>query len=351
MTGKVLILGGYGNLGGRIAQRLKETGVEVIIAGRNADKAEVVIDAQGEALPAILQELKPAVLVNATGPFIEPEYRIAKACIHAGVQYVDIAGGREFVNHFITLNDYAKDRGIAAVTGASMFPALTTAVIEHFIPEFSRVEGVEAGVSSGLKTTRGLMSMRSVLSSVGEESRPFPTGEKQRKRYGWQDRHRVYYPGLGARYMGHFDTPDLDVIPARYKDVKELRTSVGIGSLPLHWGLWLMSLAGRMGLPLKLEKDAEEMMKISRLFERFGDANGGVHVFVKGADHQGKALIKRLFLVSRRGDGPQIGAAPAVAMVRKLLNHQANAGACACVGTVTLEEILAELDGYAIERL
>ncbi|MBM3617722.1 MAG: hypothetical protein FJX23_04175 [Alphaproteobacteria bacterium] len=351
MTGKVLILGGYGNFGGRIAQRLRETGVEVIIAGRNAEKAEVVIDVHADNFPSILEELKPAVLVNATGPFIEPDYRIAKACIHAGVQYVDIAGGREFVNHFITLNDYAKSKGIAAITGASMFPAVTVAAIQHFMPEFSRLVGVEAGVSSGLKTARGLMSMRSVLAGVGEESRPFPTGEKQRKRYGWQDRHRVYYPGLGARYMGHLDAPDLDIIPARYADVKELRTSVGIGSLPLHWGLWFMSLAGRIGLPLKLDKDAEEMMKISALFERFGDGGGGVHVFVRGADLQGKPLIKRLFLVSHNGAGPQIGAAPAVAMVRKLLNNQANAGAYSAAGVVSLEEILAELDGYPIERL
>lgn len=351
MTGKVLILGGYGNFGGRIARRLAETGVPIIITGRDATQADVVIDAEGDALPAILQELKPSVLVNATGPFIEPDYRIAKACIHAGVHYVDIAGGRDFVHNFITLNDYAKDKSIAAITGASMFPALTIAAIEHFSPEFSRLDSVEAGVSSGAKTRRGYMSLFSLLSTVGEESRPFPTGEKQRKRFGWMDRHRVYYPGLGGRWMGHIDTPDLDLIPARYRGIKELRTSAGIGSSLQHLGLWCMAAVGRMGLPLKLHNDAKEMSKTSELLARFGDASGGVHVFVKGGDLQGKPLIKRLFLISRNGDGPQIGAAPAVAMVRKLLNHDANAGAYPCAGLVTLEEILAEIEGYAIERI
>jgi NAD(P)-dependent dehydrogenase (short-subunit alcohol dehydrogenase family) len=39
---RILILGGYGNFGKRIARALARSGLPVIIAGRNRDKAEAL---------------------------------------------------------------------------------------------------------------------------------------------------------------------------------------------------------------------------------------------------------------------------------------------------------------------
>src|SRR5688572_27719824 len=97
----VLILGGYGNFGKRIALGLAQYNIPLIIAGRSQDKAEalaaqlrregssdiraVAMDAESN-LETHLQALKPAVVVNTCGPFQNKDYRIAEACIRQKIQ-------------------------------------------------------------------------------------------------------------------------------------------------------------------------------------------------------------------------------------------------------------------------
>jgi hypothetical protein len=100
---KILILGGYGVFGGRLAQLLRdEAGIEMLIAGRNLDRARRFCKAhQGAArmrpvrvdrrsVAAILGTERPHVLVDASGPFQaygEDPYVVLRACIAAGVRY------------------------------------------------------------------------------------------------------------------------------------------------------------------------------------------------------------------------------------------------------------------------
>jgi len=119
----VLILGGYGNFGKRIAEALTRDGIPVIIAGRSAEKAAdfkrelqqelpaclvsvAVFDAK-VGLEANLQETRPCVVINTCGPFQTADYTIANACIHRATNYIDLADGRDFVTGISKLNKVA----------------------------------------------------------------------------------------------------------------------------------------------------------------------------------------------------------------------------------------------------
>ncbi len=80
---RVLILGGYGNFGGRLAQLLAdEPRLTLLIAGRSAERAEqfcgalggvakleaVRFDRDGYVL-AQLRETTPELVIDASGPF------------------------------------------------------------------------------------------------------------------------------------------------------------------------------------------------------------------------------------------------------------------------------------------
>jgi saccharopine dehydrogenase-like NADP-dependent oxidoreductase len=110
---RVLILGGYGAFGGLAAERLARVpGIEVIVAGRSAASAQafaarlapqamarvcgVGLDAR-DVGGLTLGDLRPAVLINATGPYQTQDYRVARAAIDAGVHYLDLADARPFV--------------------------------------------------------------------------------------------------------------------------------------------------------------------------------------------------------------------------------------------------------------
>src|SRR5207302_10656877 len=105
---KILILGGYGNFGKRIARALVKSGVPIIIAGRSKEKAEafarILPPSLAEAvafditcdLPLQLEGLQPAVVINTCGPFQTSNYDVAHACIAHGVHYIYLADGRDF---------------------------------------------------------------------------------------------------------------------------------------------------------------------------------------------------------------------------------------------------------------
>lgn len=363
MTQHVLILGGYGNFGKRIAIALTKAGVSVIIAGRDAAKADALI-AQlpaGLAQAAVfdlkvelatqLEALRPAVVIHTAGPFQNSDYSVAEICIAAGVHYIDLADARDFVAGFSALDSIAKSRDVVAISGASTVPALSSAVLEHFLPEFTRIDSMEYGISPGQKAERGLATTRGVLSYVGKRLKPFPAWEGKKRVYGWQDVHRVHYPEIGVRWMANCDIPDLDLFPARY-DIKAMRFSAGLELPILHLGLWLMSWPARLGLPLNLQNDAQSLLDASNHFNRFGTDKGGMHVIIRGGDRNGKPIARRWYVIARRGHGPEIPTVPAILLAKRLLRGDAPAvGAQACVGLITLKDYMAELEDFAIEQI
>lgn len=354
----VLILGGYGNFGKRIARVLVADGVPVVIAGRNRDKAEELAkqlpDGLAEAacfdvkteLDAALERIKPSVVINTCGPFQDSDYGVAESCIRAGVHYIDLADGRDFVTGISALDAAAKARGVAVISGASSVPGLSSAVVEHFKTEFSSIDSLQYGISPGQKAERGLATSQGILSYVGKPLRPF-AGQAKRV-YGWQRLYRQEYPGLGKRWMANCDIPDLDLFPERY-GIKSIRFSAGLELPVLHLGLWGLSWLVRLGVPLNLPRHAALLWKASNLFDRFGSADGGMHVIMRGRNRDGTPHIRRWFLIARNGHGPFIPTVPAIVLARKLAwEERLEAGAYACMGLVRLEEYLAELEDLDI---
>src|SRR5438876_304704 len=131
---QVLILGGYGNFGSRIAAALVKDKISIIIAGRERKKAEALrnklnkdfaeniitvaaFDANKE-LDKQLDILKPTVVINTIGPFQTTDYSIAKACIQHNIHYIDLADARDFVVGITCLDSLAKENNVLVVSGA-----------------------------------------------------------------------------------------------------------------------------------------------------------------------------------------------------------------------------------------
>src|SRR4029453_9256170 len=105
---RVLILGGYGTFGGRLARLLAdEPRLTLLIAGRSRAKSEAFCAALGGApagppatfdrerdIEPQLQAIKPALVVDASGPFqgygANP-YRVVEAAITLGIHYLDLS--------------------------------------------------------------------------------------------------------------------------------------------------------------------------------------------------------------------------------------------------------------------
>jgi hypothetical protein len=361
----VLVLGGYGSFGQRIVRALLLANIPVIIVGRNKSKAsalrdfllkentsynvDIAVFDVHTALAEQLEKTSPKIVINAVGPFQQSGYTIAKICIAHQVHYLDLADGREFVTSIKQLDDIAKRQKVCVISGASTVPCLSSAVIEHYQSQFSKIDSLVYGISPGQKTPRGLATAKAVLSYLGKPLKPHASSTKIR--YGWQDLYRQHYPKLGKRWMANCDIPDMDLFPEKY-GIKQLRFSAGMENGLLHILIWFLSYAIRFGFPFHLISCAERLLKWSHYFDRFGTSNGGMHMLMQGKGLKNEDKQINWFIISKQGDGPQIPCVPAIVLAKKLYHNQPIAyGAYPCVGQVSLTEYLQELTHYAIETV
>ncbi len=363
MTDRVLILGGYGTFGSRIAKRLCAKNIHVIINGRHSHKAEslqsTILSQQVDArvsvacfdvktdLKSQLTELSPQLVIHTCGPFQGQNTNIAETIITAGIHYIDLADGRDYVQQMLQLDQLAKQHAVCAITAASTVPALSSAVLTHLKNHFDMngFDQVSIGISPGQKTDRGLATTQAVLSYIGKALKPWP-GSRNTS-FGWQNTYLQKYPKISSRMMGNCEAPDLDLFTDFY-DIKTLTFSAGMESKLLHVSIWLVSWLVRMGLPVKLGNHAAVLLKASRWFDLLGTADGGMHVKVSGSDSAQLPVNKTWYIEAFDDHGPQIPAIPAVIMAEKILSQDIDCGVQPCVDLITLNEYLSALSSEKI---
>src|SRR3954469_7352395 len=229
MTRRVLVIGGTGGFGRRLVEGLiATTDLAVVIASRDrargqalaasfeSGRVEAVALDTGRVTPDQLRATGAFAVVDAAGPFQGADYRLARAAIAAGMHYLDLADARDFVAGFSALDDEARTAGVVARTGASSTPALSHAVLDRLTAGWQRIDRIEIAISPGNRASpRGLAVIRSILSYAGRPVRVFDGGE-WRSRPGWGMTTRRDMRGLGRRWLSLCETPDLDLVPARF---------------------------------------------------------------------------------------------------------------------------------------
>lgn len=360
---RVLIIGGYGNFGSFIAKYLAEDQeIELVIAGRSIEKAQqmsalltarrivraVQVDIQHN-FQETLRTIKPDIVIHTSGPFQGQGYDVALACIMQGCHYIDLADGRDFVKGISALDSAAKAKNLVVVSGASSVPCLTAAIVDHYRPQFQKLEALNYGIATAQKTNRGLATTSAILGYVGRSFLSLRDGRFV-KIYGWQGLHGQKYRGLGRRLLSYCDIPDLSIFPLRYPELKTIRFYAGIEVPFIHVGLWALSWLVRGGMIKDLSKFAPRLLKLSRLFDRFGTDQSAFHMVLSGVGQQAERKIIRFELIARAGDGPNIPCVPSILLAKKLARGQVNqTGAFPCVDLINLDEYLAALSPLQIE--
>lgn len=363
---RTLIIGAYGQFGRRIADALsKDPGFELVVAGRNlrsavafsgelrergarADITAVAIDVEAPDLARELAKLEVQLVIHTAGPFQQRNYRVAEATLDCGAHYVDLADGRDFVMGIDRFDERARAAGRWVVSGASSVPGLSAAVIEAHRHLFSRMHRVEAAISPGNRTARGLATTQAILGYVGHAFPALIDGRWQDV-HGWQSLRRVRVPGAGTRWVARCDVPDLGVLPARYPELRHCDFRAGLELRRMHFGLWLASWLVRGKVVDTLSRWSVPLLRASEWWLRSGSDTGVMTVDIDGLDHAGSPLRVQWHIVANDGSGPQIPATAAVVLARKLaLGRLDGGGARPCLDLFTLDEFMHELERFPI---
>ncbi len=360
----VLVLGGYGTFGSRIVRALATKGFKLTITGRNQSKAQKLSDRILQDEPQaqldiacfdvqtqlcdFLNKLKPDLVIHTCGPFQGQQTDTAQTILQSGAHYIDLSDSRQYIQAMNALDVLAKQQQLTAITGASTVPALSSAALLHLSHQFDiqSFESIKIGISPGQKTNRGLATTQAVLSYIGKPLKPWPGADKVR--YGWFDTYLQKYPNINNRLMSNCEAPDLDLLP-KFFNIKNLSFSAGMESQLLHRMIGLLARLVKWGLPIKPEKHAAKLLKLSRWFDALGSEDGGMHVEVQGIDSKGQTATKTWFIEAFNNHGPQIPAIPAIIMAEKILNSDYQRGVIPCVNQITLEEYLFELKDLNIK--
>ncbi|MDR2858610.1 MAG: saccharopine dehydrogenase NADP-binding domain-containing protein, partial [Novosphingobium sp.] len=192
---RILVLGGYGGFGGRVAKRLAVAGHDVLVAGRSVGKAQAFCAGVPGLQPVVLGRNDiaaglarhcPAILVDASGPFQAMDHAVPAACIAAGVHYLDIADGRDFVCGIDALDAAARSANVVVLSGASSVPALSGAVVRHLAEGMDRVRAVDMAISASNKATAGPAVATAILGQVGQPMAIW-RGRRWTRAFGWQE--------------------------------------------------------------------------------------------------------------------------------------------------------------------
>ncbi len=357
----ILVIGGYGNFGKRLATSLLQYySVNLVIAGRSLEKAQqfqaraqtqfskkiavIKLDVLHDDLAQVFKQLRPFIVINASGPYqmqrnTKNNYRVAQACVEARCHYVDLADDRVFVSQFAAnLNDRAEAAKVMLVTGASTVPGLTGAVIDYHKENFAKINTLNYGISPGNKTERGPATVGSILSYTGQ---PFLTKKEGEfvTIYGWQGLSRYDFgEPLGKRWMSYCDIPDLTLLPERYPEIQTITFKAGLEVSLLHLGLWFLSGFSRIRLIKNWSFATSFLTWLSERFMAWGSDAGGMFVELHGREANGGNKTLVWHLVAENGLGPNVPTIAAELLVKKMLEGKIKLGAMPCLGLFSLDE-------------
>ena len=370
-TRKILILGGYGVFGGRLAQLLAtDARLSLIIAGRSIDKARAfcaslpegasrvaaAFDREGD-VDAQLAQIRPNVVVDASGPFqayAGDIYKLVRASIALGADYMDLADSSEFVAGIAAFDAAARAKGVYVLGGVSSFPVLTAAAVRRLAGGVTRLEAIRAGIAPSPFARVGPNVIRAIASYAGHAV-PLTRDGAARQGYALTEtmRRTVCPAGmlpLENRLFSLVDVPDLRALPPLWPGLR----SIWVGAAPvpeiLHRALIALAWLVRLRLLPGLTPFAPLFHAVLAILH-WGAHRGGMFVEIEGANEAGRPVRRSWHMLAEGDAGPLIPSmAIAAILSRGLDGRRPDVGARAATGELELADYDAVFRPYAIRH-
>jgi saccharopine dehydrogenase-like NADP-dependent oxidoreductase len=366
----ILLLGGYGETGRRLARHLLErTGARLRLAGRDRTRAEALAAelnrahpgqrASGLALDAADQAaLRRALdgvnllIVATTAP--ERPAELAEAALEAGSDWVDLQFAPRQAATLGSLAPRLEAAGRCFVTQGGFHPGIPAALVRWAAARARTLES--ATVASWLNPRGGIPYTPAVVELVemfrDYHAHLFRDGRWQRIS-GWKlsDYPAVDFgPGFGRHRTFPMDLDEMKPLPERIPTLRRTGFLIA-GSDPVtNWIVSPLMMAGLGLLPrVRLETWGRLYCWSIRTFARppYGTL---VQLDAEGRE-DGRRV--RLRLALHHEDGYELTAIPVVAMVRQLLDGSARQPGLHLMGLLVEPERLlqdCEAMGVRVER-
>jgi saccharopine dehydrogenase (NAD+, L-lysine forming) len=318
---KVLIVGGYGEVGRRISALLATDYAErLVIAGRNARMAARLAEELGGgtgwlALDAndtnmIGKALKDVGLVVNCIDAHEPH--LARAVVAGGMAYLDITAHVPFWRKVLALDEQARRSGARLLLGSGLIPGIANVMARAGAERTGQAKSIHSTLLLSMGDDFGLAALDYMLSAAAQPFVVLEDGQEKRVRNFTSGKSVEFPPPLGLRNAYRF------VLPGQifYPQTLDVQTAGDRLVLDPSWVMSLCVALARLGLTGALS-NAVVRKGFLRMFAAMGNAYASRDTYAIQVEVQGVGGKARLSLLGRsESDGTAIGAA---LMARSLL--------------------------------
>lgn len=290
---RILIIGGYGEFGGRLAELLLRDGHSVIVAGRRLSKAEQFCDQHGgEPLELdintdlqVVATLGVHVVVDAAGPFQSyganhDKYHVALAALNCGAHYLDLCDDGNFTQGIAALDSAAKKQNRFALSGASSTPALSAAAVNSVQAQFSSMIKIETSILPGSRAPQGYSVMQAILVQVGNPV-TFWRNNAWTECRGWSEPSLKSVDTKVTRQANLITAADVVLFPEHFK-VQSVLFRAGLALPVMHKSLQWLGALRQLGWLPELTTFIKPLRWLANRITPFGSDHGGMLVEVIG---------------------------------------------------------------------
>lgn len=296
----IVVIGGYGHVGGSICRELGEAYPgRVYAAGRSLEKAEAFSASTGGKVRPLQLDVRQAVeqpLPEDTRLVVmcldQTDTGFMARCLRQGIRYMDISAETAFLLQAAELNQTAVESGATACLSIGLAPGLTNLLAKDASTMLEHIEHIDIAIMLGLGDEHGQAAMEWTLQHMATDFTLRRSSEAAVRVHSFADGQSFDMgSGLGRRTAYRFNFPDQHTLPGTLS-VPSVSTRL---CLDPPWATRLIALLRGAGLVRLLKRDrirrpASKLM--GRL--RTGSDSFAVKVEARGLLHGQPAMAEAL---------------------------------------------------------
>lgn len=336
----ILIVGGYGEVGGKIAKLLlRSYPNRILIAGRNIEKAKqfcarcnqlatpIQMDVSKTVNP---QQLEGVALVIMC--LEQQDTAFTQLCLRKGIMYIDITASYAFLKKLEDLHPIAEQHHSTIVYSVGMAPGLTNLMAMHAAQQLTTIDQLHISILLGAGDTHGTAAVLWILDQLNQ---PYHLNyqHKRQTTTNFTNRRVVQFKGVGKRSLYQFNFSDQHTL-SKHFSTSQIVTRMGFDVEALNRFVSFLQKS-RLSYMLKLDK-VQQLLAPAIQKIKIGSDVCGIKVEAIGRDQFEERTVAITFLEHNES---MVTAKIAATVATELLEHHHPAGAYHIEELFTIETI------------
>jgi saccharopine dehydrogenase (NAD+, L-lysine-forming) len=230
----ILILGGYGCTGKCLARHLlKETGANIVIAGRNLEKATcfaeelnspraTAIQADAADFNSLTHALHGIDLCLVAAPTTHHAETVIRACIDSRVDYLDVQFSSKKLGALYAAEDEIKKAGLCFITEAGYHPGLPAGLVRYAAAKLDVLESALTAGYIGMANIPYTEAADELMEAFRDYQAQVYKNGAWTKPSAWDMRKFDFGGDIGERACYSMFFEELRALPGMYPSLKNL---------------------------------------------------------------------------------------------------------------------------------